>query len=73
MLIDSQKLEGGKSTKTVFWEMIFFDLITPELGAKPLKISDSVTWCLEELTAKADIQINIIKAPGHFPGYYQGW
>lgn len=53
--------------------MIFFDLITPELGAKPLKISDSVTWCLEELTAKADIQSSIIKAPGHFPGYYQGW
>lgn len=28
---------------------------------------------LQELTVKVDIKISIIKAPGYFLGYYQGW
>lgn len=41
--------------------------------AKPLRISDSVTQCLEELTAKVDIKISIMEALGHFPAYYQSY
>lgn len=73
MLIYGQKLEGQKCTKTVFGGMIYFDLIASELCAKPLRISASVTRYLEELTAKVDIKISIIEAPGHFPGSYQSY
>ena len=71
MLICGQKLEGEKCTNTVLGGMIYFDLIASELCAKPLRISESVTRYLEELTAKVDIKISIIEAPGHVPGYYQ--
>lgn len=73
VLIDSQKLMVGEYKNSIFEvDMLSFHY-SWSLGQKPLKVSGSITWYLEELTVKVDIKISIRKAPDHFLGCYQVW
>lgn len=73
VLIDSQKLMVGEYKNSILEvDMLSFHY-SLSLGQKPLTVSGSITWYLEELTVKVDIKISIRKAPDHFPGCYQVW